>query len=148
MTKPVPVPPKWLLKAITKANVLIYRLSGGRLWNTMEGSPICLVTMTGRKSGRIMARPVMYTPNGDTVLIVPSLGGAPQHPLWYHNIMAHPDIAITVGSTSRKMRARQASAAEKAELWPLVVASYPSFQSYQDSTTRDIPLLICEPAKA
>jgi deazaflavin-dependent oxidoreductase (nitroreductase family) len=148
MAKPVPMPPKWILKAITSANVFIYRLSGGRLWNTLAGSPICLVTMTGRKSGRIMTRPLMYTPHGETVLIVASLGGAPQHPLWYHNIMAHPDIGITVGSVSRKMRARQASAAEKAELWPLVVASYPSFQSYQDSTTRDIPLLVCEPAEA
>lgn len=146
MAKHVPLPPKWLLKAITRANVLVYRLSGGRLWNTMEGSPICLVTMTGRKSGKQMTRPLMYTPHGDKVLIVASLGGAPQHPLWYHNVMANPEIAITVGSKTRKMRARQAPAEEKAQLWPLVVASYPSFARYQAATERDIPLIVCEPA--
>ncbi len=145
MTEPVKLPPKWALKLVTAANVFVYRLTGGRIWNTMAGSQICLVTMTGRKSGRQLTRPLMYTPHGDKVLIVASLGGAPQHPVWYHNIMAQPGIEIQVGASHRKMRARQADAAEKAELWPLVVASYPAFRNYQAATDRDIPLLICEP---
>jgi deazaflavin-dependent oxidoreductase (nitroreductase family) len=139
------LPPKAILKLISKLNVLVYRLSGGRVMGKLKGSPICLVTMTGRKSGRRITMPLMYTPHQDRVLIVASLGGAPQHPVWYHNIMANPDVVIQDGSRIRKMHARQASAAEKAELWPLCVASYPDFAAYQARTERDIPLMICEP---
>jgi deazaflavin-dependent oxidoreductase (nitroreductase family) len=140
------MPPKWVFKLIVAINVFFYRLSGGKIMGKLKGSPICLVTMTGRKSGRKIVMPLMYTAHGDNVLIVASLGGAPQHPLWYHNIMAHPAITIQDGSRVRAMRARQASAAEKAELWPICVASYPEFADYQRRTTRDIPVLICEPA--
>jgi F420H(2)-dependent quinone reductase len=146
MTKGAKTPPKWILKAAVATNVFLYRISGGRIWNTMAGSPICLVTMTGRKSGRSLVRPLMYTAVGENVLLVASLGGAPQHPVWYHNIVAHPDIVIEVKSSRRNMRARIASAAEKAELWPALLASYPPFESYQKSTDRDIPVFICEPA--
>lgn len=139
------LPPKAILKLISKLNVLVYRLSGGRVMGKLKGSPICLVTMTGRKSGRRITMPLMYTPHQDRVLIVASLGGAPQHPVWYHNIMANPDVVIQDGSRIRTMRARQASAAEKAELWPLCVASYPDFAAYQARTDRDIPLVICQP---
>jgi deazaflavin-dependent oxidoreductase (nitroreductase family) len=146
MAKPAQSPPKWLLKAMVAVNVFFYRLTGGRFMGRLKGSPICLVTMRGRKSGRTLVIPLMYTPHGEDVLIVASLGGAPNHPVWYHNIMADPDIAIQVGRQLRKMRARQANAAEKARLWPLCVASYPDFAAYQARTDRDIPLIICQPA--
>jgi F420H(2)-dependent quinone reductase len=145
MTDPVKLPPKSVLKFISRANVFIYRLSGGRLWNTMQGSPICLVSMTGRKSGRRITMPLMYTPHGEDVLIVASLGGAPKHPVWYHNIVANPEVSIQVGNTVRNMLARQADAAEKAKLWPVLVASYPDFDNYQKATDRDIPVIVCEP---
>ena len=109
-------PPKWLLKLISGINVFVYKLSGGRMMRTLNGSPICLVTMTGRKSGRILTKPLMYTPHGGDVLIVASLGGAPNHPIWYHNLVANPAITIQVGREVRKRRARQANATEKAEL--------------------------------
>jgi deazaflavin-dependent oxidoreductase (nitroreductase family) len=139
------MPPKWVLKAISTLNVWLYRLSGGRIMGKLKGSPICLVTMTGRKSGRTITIPLMYTAHNDDVLLVASLGGAPKHPVWYHNIMAQPEIVIQDGRRVRTMRARQAGAAEKAALWPLCVASYPEFADYQAKTDRDIPVLICEP---
>jgi F420H(2)-dependent quinone reductase len=138
-------PPKWILKTMSKTNVFFYRLTGGRFMKSLKGSPICLVTMTGRKSGRTITMPLMYTPHGDDVLIVASLGGAPNHPVWYHNLVANPDVEIQVGGTVRKMRARQATAAEKAERWPALVASYPPFEDYQKRTERDIPVMICSP---
>jgi deazaflavin-dependent oxidoreductase (nitroreductase family) len=138
-------PPKWLLKAMVKINVFFYRLTGGRFMGRLMGSPICLVTMTGRKSGRKITMPLMYTEHGDTVLIVASLGGAPNHPVWYHNLVANPEVTVQDGSRVRPMRVRQAAAAEKAELWPLCVASYPAFADYKKRTDRDIPLMICEP---
>ncbi len=145
MTEPAKMPPKWILKAMSRSNVFLYRLSGGRMFNTLAGSPICLVTMTGRKSGRTITMPLMYTPHGEDVLIVASLGGAPKHPVWYHNLVANPDVTIEQGNQTRMMRVRQASADEKAALWPALVASYPPFADYQAKTERDIPVMICSP---
>jgi deazaflavin-dependent oxidoreductase (nitroreductase family) len=143
--KAMKLPPKWIMKAISRTNVFVYRLTGGRVMGTLKGSPICLVTMIGRKSGREISMPLMYTPHGENVLIVASLGGAPQHPVWYHNLVANPDIMIQDGSRVRKMRARQASPEEKDALWPVCVASYSEFADYQARTDRDIPVMICEP---
>lgn len=146
MSKRAKDPPKWFFKIMVAVNVFFYRLTGGKFMGTLKGSPICLVTMKGRKSGRTLIIPLMYTAHGEDVLLVASQGGAPRHPVWYHSIMANPDVVIQDGSRVRKMRARQASAAEKAELWPLCVASYPDFAAYQARTDRDIPLIICQPA--
>ncbi len=146
MTKQAKAPPKWILKTMVAVNVFFYRLTNGKFMGRLKGSPICLVTMTGRKSGRSITMPLMYTPHGDDVLIVASLGGAPKHPVWYHNLVANPDVTIQDGARVRRMRARQASPAEKGELWPVCVASYPAFAEYQTKTDRDIPVMICEPA--
>ena len=140
------MPPKWILKAMSRSNGFVYRLTGGRVGGSLMGSPICLVTMTGRKSGRTITMPLMYTPHGDDVLIVASLGGAPQHPVWYHNLIANPEVTIEQGAVTRKMRARQAGPEEKAARWPALVASYPPFEDYQRKTDRDIPVMICSPA--
>jgi F420H(2)-dependent quinone reductase len=139
-------PPKRIIRFFTALNVLIYRLSGGRLMNRLEGAPICLVTMTGRKSGKKKTIALMYTPHGQEVLLVASLGGAPQHPVWYYNLKAQPQIEIQAGRVRRKMVAREASPEEKRLLWPVVVANYPSFAAYQQRTTREIPLFVCTPA--
>jgi F420H(2)-dependent quinone reductase len=136
---------KQLLKTIVRGHVWLYRLSGGKLGTTLKGSEVCLVTMRGRKSGREITLPLMYTPHGNKVLLVASLGGAPQHPVWYHNLVAHPHVSIQHGAEVRKMAVRQASPAEKAEFWPALVASYGEFADYQARTDRDIPVMICEP---
>ena len=136
---------KQLLKAVVRSHVWLYRASGDRFGTTLKGSPVCLVTMRGRKSGRAITLPLMYTPHGDNVLLVASLGGAPRHPVWYHNLVAHPHVTIQHGPTVRKMSVRQAPPDEKAALWPALVASYPDFADYQRKTTRDIPVMVCEP---
>jgi deazaflavin-dependent oxidoreductase (nitroreductase family) len=146
MVEQARLPPKGFIRFFTGLNVLVYRLSGGRLMNRMEGAPICLVTMTGRKSGRKKTIALMYTAHGDDVLLVASLGGAPQHPLWYYNLKAQPQVRIQAGRLRRTMLAREASPEEKRALWPVVVANYPSFEAYQRRTSRDIPLFICSPA--
>ncbi len=138
-------PPRSIMKIISRVNVFFYRLTNGKFMGRLKGSPICLVTMTGRKSGREITMPLMYTPHGDNVLIVASMGGSPKHPVWYHNLVANPDVTIQDGPRVRKMRVRQASADEKAKLWPTLVASYSEFEDYQKRTERDIPVMICEP---
>ena len=136
---------KWFVKAATGLNVFLYRVSGGRVANRMEGCPVCLVTMTGRKSGLQKTIALMYAEHDGNVLLVASLGGAPQHPVWYHNLKAQPQIEIQLGSTRRKMLAREATAEEHKVVWPKAVAAYGSFADYQKKTSRVIPVFICSP---
>lgn len=143
MSESARLPPKIIIRLFTRLNVWIYRLSGGRLMNRMEGAPICLVTMTGRKSGKKKTVCLMYTPHEEQVLLVASLGGAPRNPLWYYNLKAHPEIDIQIGTLRRRMLASEASAEQRRVLWPVVVANYPSFASYQGHTSREIPLFVC-----
>ncbi len=137
-------PPKWLLKLFTQINVIVYQLSGGRLMNEFSGMPICLVEMKGARSGTKRTVPLMYVPYENSIILVASLGGAPKHPVWYHNLMANPEINITQGGVTRALTARRVDDAEKEALWPTCVKYYPPYQEYQDRTTRNIPVFLCE----
>jgi deazaflavin-dependent oxidoreductase (nitroreductase family) len=108
--------------------------------------PVVELHTVGRKTGR--ARSTLLTAplvDGDRVVLVASKGGDDHDPDWYRNLVAHPDIELTLAGERRAMRARTASAQEKADMWPRVVAAYKSYGSYQRRTARDIPLVICEP---
>jgi deazaflavin-dependent oxidoreductase (nitroreductase family) len=142
--KALPVPAsKTVLRLISKLNVVLYRLSGGRIMGKMGGTPVCLVTITGRKSGKRITIPLMYNPDGENVILVASLGGAPKNPIWYHNIIANPNVIVQVGRLRRNMHAEQASPTEKARLWPSIIANFPSYAEYQRKTDRDIPVIVC-----
>lgn len=133
------------LKAFARLHVLLYKLSGGRLFNRMGGGEICIVRMTGARSGQTREYPLMHVPYGDGIVLVASLAGSPRNPVWYYNLVAHPEFEVTVGRETRQLTARLASADEKRALWPLCCRIYPDFALYQRRTGRDIPLLICEP---
>ena len=122
-----------------------YLKSQGRQMATLLGRDICVVTMRGARTGRTRHVPVMYVPWGDGVIVVASLGGAPNHPTWYYNLVANPDIEVQVKDRSLKLRARLASRDEKDAVWPQCVKYYPDYQVYQDRTSRDIPVFLCEP---
>ena len=134
------------LKLFTAFHVFLYKLSGGRLFNRMGGGEICIVKMTGAKSGQPREFPLMYVPYRNGIVLVASLAGAPKHPVWYHNLIKYPQFEVTVESTVRKLVARIASKEEKNEVWPLCCRIYPDFQLYQDRTERDIAVFICEPS--
>ena len=138
-------PPRWLLKAFTRTHVFLHRLSGGRLFNRLGGDEVCFVTMKGAKSGRILTIPLMYVPHGDGVLLVASQGGAPKNPVWYHNLVKHPDISVSHRGRRLDLRARLASAEEKPALWPVCDAHYAPYAEYRQRTTREIPIFVCEP---
>lgn len=137
--------PRRLLKFLTKAHVFLHRLSGGRLFNTMEGKEVCFVTMTGAKSGREITIPVLYLPHKGAVLLVASQTGRDSNPIWYKNIMKTPDIVVRHRRDTLRVRAREATTEEKVELWPVCDAVYSDFALYRARTTRDIPILVCEP---
>lgn len=149
----MPAPPAaikdLIAKTVTMTHETIFRLSQGRLLGKIMGMPVVILTTTGRKSGQrrstMLTSPVTY---GDGVVLVASYGGDPRHPAWFLNLQANPAVEITMGGTTRKMRARVATADEKADLWPKVVSAYKGYAGYQERTDRDIPLVIVEPAGA
>jgi deazaflavin-dependent oxidoreductase (nitroreductase family) len=129
-----------------------YRATGGRLGkNWRLGSawrkkvPICLLTTTGRTSGKPRTVPLVFLADGDRVIVVASQGGLPKNPQWYHNVLHDPNVEVTVGRRMRPMRARPATSTERAELWPRLVEMYADFASYATWTDREIPVVICEP---
>ena len=104
-----------------------------------------LLTTTGRKSGKPWTKPLLYLPDGETLVIVASKGGAPAHPQWWLNLKHTPVVQVQVGSELRQMRAEEASPEERARLWPLVTALYGGYATYQKKTARQIPLGILRP---
>ncbi|MDG2002577.1 MAG: nitroreductase family deazaflavin-dependent oxidoreductase [Novosphingobium sp.] len=139
------VPPRWLLRTITRVHVFLNRLVGGRAFNTLGGDEVCFVTMIGAKSGRTLIVPLMYVPHGDGVLLVASQGGAPKNPVWYNNLVAHPDIEVRHHTRRMQLRARLAEPEEKPALWPVCDSHYAPFVDYRARTSRDIPIFVCEP---
>ncbi len=87
----------------------------------------------------------MHVPYDDGIVLVASLAGAPQHPVWYHNLRAHPEIEVIVGGQVRRYTARLATADEKTRIWPVCDEVYPDFELYRSRTDRDIPIFICQP---
>src|SRR5262245_39033116 len=131
---------------MTKLNVWMFRATGGRLGGKFRGgAPICLVTTTGKRSGEPRTVALLYIADRDDIVLVASKGGMSHSPAWYHNMMARPDVEVELGGTKRAMRARRASNAEKAALWPRLTAMYPDYDDYQARTTRDIPVVILSP---
>lgn len=136
-----------VVKLMSALNVVAYRLTGGRLGGTfLRGAPVCLVVVTGRKTGEPHTIPLLYLADGDDVVIVASKGGMSKHPIWYLNLMANPRCEVEIGRQRRTMVARRASPEEKAALWPRLCAMYPDYAGYQARTTRDIPVLRLSPA--
>ena len=136
--------PRWLQKSFARLNVAVYRWSGGRYMNSIEGCPVCLVTMTGAKSGKQRTIPLMYVPDGEKVILVASQNGRPNNPAWHHNLIANPSIEVEVGSEKRMLQARLATAEEKKDLWEVCFSCYPPFERYRRRTSRDIPIFVCE----
>ena len=114
----------------------------GAIW---EGAPVIILSTTGRRSGKVRRTPLIRVRDGDNYLVVASMGGAPEHPRWYLNITADPDVTVQDRAEVHQLRARTATPEEKAALWPVAVEQWPDYATYQASTDRDIPLVICEP---
>jgi F420H(2)-dependent quinone reductase len=132
---------------MTGMNNVAYRLSGGRVAGHIpSGAPICLLTTTGRRSGRPRTVPLVYFPDGDDLVVVASRGGMGSHPAWYLNLVADPGATVQVGASTARVRARDATEAERGRLWPTLTAAYPHFDAYQLRTSRRIPVVVLSPA--
>lgn len=121
-----------------------YRANAGKLGGFFEGKPVLLLHTTGARTGQERVNPVMYQADGDRLAVFASKGGAPTHPDWYHNIVAHPDVTAEVGTETRRFRARVATGDEGDRLWNRQKVDQPGFADYETRTDREIPVVILE----
>ncbi|MGP3770150.1 nitroreductase family deazaflavin-dependent oxidoreductase [Streptomyces sp. SDT5-1] len=118
-----------------------YEESGGTKGTTMQGAPCLLLDYQGRKSGQWRRTVLIYGRDGEDYLIVASKGGADEHPLWYLNLQANPDVRLRVETERFAARAETLSTQEKARVWDSLVELFPPYADYQKKTSRDIPVV-------
>jgi len=132
-------PTGWVARHVRR-----YVETDGRSGHKWNGRQTLLLTTRGRKSGKLRRTALIYGQDGDRYLLVASNGGARNHPFWYLNLTAQPEVQVQVGADTFTARARTAGAAEKPRLWRLMAAIWPDYDRYQKRTSRNIPVVIVE----
>jgi deazaflavin-dependent oxidoreductase (nitroreductase family) len=137
-----PSPEKWV-----RDHVSAIEDSGGSEGTTMRGLPVIVLTTKGAKSGKLRKSPLMRVEHNGRYAAVASLGGSPQNPVWYYNVMTNPLVEVQDGPVKQDMNAREVNGAEKTEWWKRAVAAYPDYADYQKKTDREIPVFVLEPVQ-
>ncbi|TRV78089.1 nitroreductase family deazaflavin-dependent oxidoreductase [Streptomyces sp. 130] len=135
-----PSPSQWVRDQVEQ-----YESSGGTEGTTMRGMPVIVLTTVGAKTGKIRKTPLMRVEHGGRYAVVASQGGAPSHPVWYHNLKADPRAELQDGPERRDMTAREVTGAEKEQWWERAVEAFPDYADYQKKTDRQIPVFVLEP---
>ncbi|MBQ0865997.1 nitroreductase family deazaflavin-dependent oxidoreductase [Streptomyces smyrnaeus] len=135
-----PSPEQWV-----RDQVELYERSGGTEGTTMRGMPVVVLTTKGARSGKVRKTPLMRVEHDGKYAVVASLGGAPTHPVWYHNVVADPRVELQDGPVRQDMTAREVTGEEKAVWWKRAVEAYPDYADYQRKTDREIPVFVLEP---
>lgn len=140
MSKYIPSPSAWVAE-----QVKLYEGSGGTDGTTLNGLPVIIVTNKGNKTGAVRKTPLMRVVDGTNYVLVASMGGAPKHPLWYHNLKANPNVEIRDKSVVYSMRVREIEdPVERQRLWAIAVEAYLPYDDYQKKTDRTIPVFVAE----
>ena len=126
--------------------IVEFRANGGKVGGNFEGVPLLILHMKGAKTGASRVKPLVYLQHGDKLAVFASKAGAPAHPAWYHNIVANRDAEIEIGTETRRVRARLADPAERAEIWSAQKDANPAFAEYERKPTREIPVIILDRA--
>lgn len=121
-----------------------FRANGGETFGPFKGRPLLLLTTKGAKSGEERTTPLVYSRDGDRLVIIASMGGAPKHPAWYLNLVANPDVTVEVGTEKFGAKARVANGEERERLYAQQAATMPAFNEYAQKTTRVIPVVVLE----
>ncbi|TAM71685.1 MAG: nitroreductase family deazaflavin-dependent oxidoreductase [Microbacteriaceae bacterium] len=137
------------MKSLNASHRALVAVSGGRVGWSIGSVTVVELHTVGRTTGKRRAT-MLNSPVHDhgRYCLVASKGGDDRHPQWYLNLLANPDVELSVRDKTMPMRARRATAEERAELWPAIVKSYHGYAEYQKKTTREIPVVICEPREA
>ena len=121
-----------------------YRATGGKVSGIFAGRPLMLLTTTGAKSGQPRTAPLVYTTDGDNMVVIASKGGAPTNPDWYHNLRAQPLVTIELGDEQFQAQARVTEGEERQRLYDAQAELMPTFADYQRNATREIPVVVLE----
>jgi deazaflavin-dependent oxidoreductase (nitroreductase family) len=135
-----PSPAEWVRNQVAE-----YEASGGQRANTLRdtGLPIIIVTTRGRKSGKVRKFALMRVEHGGEYALIASRGGAPEHPQWYHNLVANPsEVMIQDGPAPFDVEVHEAAGEERQAWWDRAVAAFPNYAEYQAKTSRTIPVLV------
>ncbi|MDT3439199.1 MULTISPECIES: nitroreductase family deazaflavin-dependent oxidoreductase [unclassified Pseudofrankia] len=135
------------LALVGPEHVRRYQETGGEVGYEWNGVPILLLTTTGRHSGLPRTTALIFARDGDDHLVVASKGGSAEHPEWYRNLVARPEVEIQVRAERRKVRAATAATADKPRLWEILTAIWPNYDTYQARTERPIPVVVLSPAE-
>jgi deazaflavin-dependent oxidoreductase (nitroreductase family) len=135
------MPNDWNSKIIEE-----FRANGGRVGGPFEGGTLLLLHTTGARTGQERVNPVAYQKVDQGYAVFASKGGAPTHPDWYHNLVAHPDVEAEIGDQTVRLTARVAQGEERDRIWVRQKETNPGFAEYEQKTTRQIPVVILEPA--
>jgi deazaflavin-dependent oxidoreductase (nitroreductase family) len=121
-----------------------FRANEGKVGGPFEGAPMVILTSTGAKTGKPHTNPLMYLPDGDRVVVFASMGGAPENPQWFNNLVANPEAEAEVGTEKFKVRAVVTEGEERDRLFEEQKKRYPQFGEYETKTTRKIPVVALE----
>ena len=121
-----------------------FRANGGKVGGMFEGSPMMLLTTNGARSGLPRVAPLVYSTDGDDIVIIASKGGAPTNPDWYHNLVIDPEVTVEVGTEHYAAKARMTEGDERQCLFDQQAALMPGFAEYQRNTERIIPVVVLE----
>jgi deazaflavin-dependent oxidoreductase (nitroreductase family) len=121
-----------------------FRTNHGKVEGVFAGAPLLLLSTTGAKSGLRRTNPLVYTTDGDRIVVIASKGGAPSHPDWYRNVVAHPDVTVELPDKTFEARASVATGAERQRLFDAQAAMMPNFKEYAAKTDREIPVVVLE----
>src|SRR6476646_7076257 len=125
-----------------------YEATGGAEANDLRGRPVIVLTSVGARTGKLRKTALMRVEHDGDYAVVASLGGAPKHPVWYHNLKANPHVELQDGSVKKDYTAREVTGDEKALWWQRAVEAYPDYADYQTKTTRPIPVFVLTPVSA
>ena len=144
MSEYVPSPTEWVANQVE-----VYERTNGAEGTTLRdtGLPCIIVTNKGNKTGAIRKTPLMRVIDGNNYILVASRGGAPKHPVWYHNLKADPNVEIRDVDVVQRMTVREVSDSnERNRLWDIAVEAFPPYKDYQGKTSRLIPVFVAEPS--
>jgi deazaflavin-dependent oxidoreductase (nitroreductase family) len=130
-----------IFKLFVKGHIWLYKTTGGKRGASLGGMPVLLLTTRGRKSGATRTVPVVAFVDDGQTYVIASMGGQPQHPAWFFNLEANPDVYVQLGPERWRARAEILPAERRAEIWPRITARYPNFGEYQTKTSRVIPVV-------
>jgi deazaflavin-dependent oxidoreductase (nitroreductase family) len=119
-----------------------FRANQGKVGGQLANMPVLLLTMTGAKSGRTITKPLVYTTDGDRIVVIASFAGAPNNPAWYNNLVANPVATVELGSDRFRVRAAVTTGEERQRLFNRQAEQMAIFADYQKKTTRQIPVLV------